>query len=83
VAYVNDVPAGCGAIKQYDDNIAEVKRMLVKSDFRGQQIAARILEQLERWTVELGFDRCTLETGAGSKALCPLYKKCGYNITPN
>ena len=55
VAYSDGIAVGCGAIKEYDDESAEVKRMFVKSEYRGQQIAKTTLNQLEMWAKELGF----------------------------
>jgi putative acetyltransferase len=83
VAYLNQTPVGCGAIKKYDDDTAEVKRMFVKNDVRGQGIAAKILEQLELWANELGFSYCILETGDRQQSAVALYKKGGYQVVPN
>jgi|GEM_PF-549114 len=83
VAYLNDIPVACGAIKKYDDNTAEVKRMFVKTEFRGQKIASKVLELLELWAAELGFEHCLLETGIRQQSALELYKKSGYVIIPN
>jgi len=37
VAYEDKVPAGCGAIKQYNEDTMEVKRMYVKPEARGRE----------------------------------------------
>jgi putative acetyltransferase len=63
VAYQDKEPVGCGAIKRYDDQTAEVKRMFVKPEFRGFGIATKILSALEEWASELGYQYCVLETG--------------------
>src|SRR6476619_1328216 len=52
VAYENEIPVGCGAIKKYEDGIMEVKRMYVKPEKRGKGIAALVLTELETWTRE-------------------------------
>lgn len=39
VAYSNNIPVGCGAIKIYDSNIMEVKRMFVLKEQRGKKYA--------------------------------------------
>lgn len=83
VAYDNDSPVGCGAIKAYSDDTMEVKRMYVSSIRRGQGIASTILKELERWTVESGFTKCILETGVKQPEAIGLYKKNGYKIIPN
>ncbi|MBA9075904.1 MULTISPECIES: GNAT family N-acetyltransferase [Rufibacter] len=83
VAYQGMVPAGCGAIKPYADTTAEVKRMFVLPEFRGQGIAGRVLRELERWAVELGFEKLILETGKAMPEAIRLYSKNGYTPIPN
>ena len=63
VAYNNDIPVGCGAIKAYDEITMEIKRMYVSQVMRGHGIAHKILSALEVWAHDLGFTRCILETG--------------------
>lgn len=83
VLYKDNVPVGCGAIKKFNDTSAEVKRMFVKPDFRGQGLASVVLKELELWASELGFGSCVLETGKKQPEAIALYKKNGYAITPN
>lgn len=83
VAYFGNLPAGCGAIKQYDDETMEVKRMFVKPEFRGKGIARAVLSELEKWTAELGYSFCILETGKKQPEAISLYKTSGYELIPN
>ena len=83
VAYYNDVPVACGAIKQYDALTVEVKRMYTLPEARGKGIATKILDELENWAVQLGYKRCILETGKKQPKAIALYKKTGYSITSN
>ncbi len=83
VAYQNDTPVGCGAIKEYSQNTMEVKRMYVSINNRGQGFASIILKELENWTVELHYDKCILETGNKQPEAIALYKKSNYKIIPN
>ncbi|MBL6447763.1 GNAT family N-acetyltransferase [Fulvivirga sp. 29W222] len=83
VAYENDVPVGCGAIKPYGDDGVEVKRMFVAPKMRGRGIAVQVLAELEQWAKELGCMRCVLETGKKQPEAIGLYKKNGYQVTPN
>lgn len=83
VAYQNEIPVACGAIKPFSASVAEVKRMFVHPDFRNQGIAAKILTELESWAAELGFSECVLETGKKQPEAIHLYQKVGYQITPN
>ncbi|PWS27870.1 GNAT family N-acetyltransferase [Pedobacter yonginense] len=83
VAFKNGISVACGAIKPFADQTAEVKRMFVHPDFRNQGIAARILNELEKWALELGYHTCVLETGIKQPEAIGLYQKVGYHITPN
>ena len=83
VIYENEIPIGCGAIKAYTENIMEVKRMYVKSTYRGRGIATLVLQALETWAKELGNKKTVLETGLKQPEAIALYKKNGYNIISN
>ncbi len=83
VAYENENPVGCGAIKQYSKEEVEVKRMYVVPEERGKGVAIKILSGLENWASELGFAKCILETGQKQPEAIALYKKGGYKIIDN
>jgi putative acetyltransferase len=83
VAYEDNNPVGCGAIKEQDAGAMEVKRMYVSPEGRNKGIATKILTELEVWAHELGYLRCVLETGKRQPEAIELYKKNGYNIIPN
>ncbi|HEX8399281.1 MAG TPA: GNAT family N-acetyltransferase, partial [Pyrinomonadaceae bacterium] len=54
VAYEDEVAVGCGAVKEYEESVTEIKRMFVRAEWRGRGIAKCILSELERWAIELG-----------------------------
>jgi len=83
VAYKNENPIGCGAIKQYSPDEIEVKRMFVVPEERGKGIAIKILSALEKWATELSFGKCVLETGKKQPEAIALYKKSEYKIINN
>ncbi len=83
LAYVENQPLGCGALRAYTEDSVEVKRMFVLPEHRGQGIAGAILSALEAWAAELGFARCILETGKKQPEAIRLYQKSGYEIIPN
>jgi putative acetyltransferase len=83
VAYDNDTPTGCGAIKEYSTDTIEIKRMFVPMDKRSKGIASIILNELEFWAQELGYTKCILETGKKQPEAIRLYTKNGYNPIPN
>lgn len=83
VAYDNEKPVACGAIKAYDHDTMEIKRMFVIPGRRGQGIASNILQLLELWAIELNCSKCLLETGKKQPEAMGLYRKNGYTIIPN
>ena len=83
VAYENDHPIGCGAIKEYRPDAMEIKRMYILPLFRGKGIATQILFELEKWAAELSYAKCILETGKRQSEAVVLYKKNGYTLIPN
>jgi putative acetyltransferase len=83
VAYENGKPVACGAIKEYNKDAVEVKRMYTLPDMRGKGIASKILNELEIWAAELSYKRCVLETGKRQPEAIQLYKRNGYKPIPN
>jgi len=83
VAYDSNLPVGCGALKEFDQNTLEIKRMYTLPDSRGKGVATRILAELELWAKELSFQKCVLETGIRQQEATGLYKKCGYKRIQN
>lgn len=83
VAYQNEIPVGCGAIRELAADTMEVKRMFVIPELRGKGIASAILAELENWAKEMAFTICVLETGKRQPEAIRLYQQNGYTITEN
>jgi GNAT superfamily N-acetyltransferase len=83
VAYENDEAVGCGAIKEYSEKVMEVKRMYVKEEMRCNGIASIVLQELEKWCIELKYEKCILETGLAQPEAIRLYTKNNYQRIPN
>lgn len=83
VAYSDNEAVGCGAIKKFNDTTMEVKRMFTDEKARGKGVASKILLELEKWTSELDFKKCILETGIRQVEAIGLYKKNNYKIIEN
>lgn len=83
IAYVNDIAVGCGAIKQFDIESAEVKRMFVLEEYRGRGVAHKILNELEKWALELDYVSTVLETSNVQVEAVALYAKSDYIIIEN
>ncbi|MFK7809818.1 MAG: GNAT family N-acetyltransferase [Saprospiraceae bacterium] len=83
VAYEKEQPLACGAIKQFDEESMEVKRMYVTPEARGKGLASKLLLDLELWAKSLGYKKCVLETGTLQKAAIGLYQNRGYKVVSN
>ena len=83
VAYLDGVPAGSGAIREFDSDTMEVKRMFVPMELRGKGTAQAVLDELEAWAAEMGYSYTTLETATYLPAAVRLYEKSGYERIPN
>jgi GNAT superfamily N-acetyltransferase len=83
VIYLNDKPVACGCFKKYNQNTIEIKRMFVSPEARGLGLAQRILQELEQWSLELGYSVSILETLYKQKEAISLYQKVGYAIVAN
>jgi GNAT superfamily N-acetyltransferase len=83
VIYLDEKPVACGCFKKYDKNTIEIKRMFVAPEARGLGLAQRILQELEQWSLELGYSVSILETLYKQKEAISLYEKVGYAIVAN
>ena len=83
VAYSGGIPVACGAIKKFDPETMEVKRMFTADSHRGKGLATLVLAELEKWTLELSYAKCILETGKRLPDAVRLYQKNGYLPIPN
>jgi len=83
VTRVDDIPAGCGGVQLYGTEYGEVKRMFVRSQFRGLGLAKLMLQHLEQYTREHHIHLLRLETGIHQKEAIRLYERMGFqNIAP-
>lgn len=83
VFYENDTAVGCGAIREKESDVVEIKRMFVHPDHRKKGFASAVLKELEIWAKEVGYAYTILETGKNQPEAINLYQKQDYNIIPN
>lgn len=81
--YDNDLPIACAAFKYYETGVAEVKRVYVRKDYRGQGLSKLLMEQVEKKAFEQGYHSLVLETGKPLIEAMGLYTNIGYQITEN
>lgn len=80
---------GCGGIRKFKEGIAEMKRMYIKKEFRGQGLGEKLLKKLIKSAIDLKYDKIWLDTLESLHAATHLYKKHGfkeqkpYRFNPN
>jgi putative acetyltransferase len=77
-ARLNGRAVGCGGVAFFED-FAELKRMYVRPECRGQGIAEAIIGKLESAAKDFGLTTVRLETGIEQVAAMRFYKRCGYS----
>lgn len=72
-------PVGCGAIRPSPfADAAEIKRMYVRPEARGQGAARAVLDALGEHAEALGYRRLVLETGDAQPEAIALYESEGF-----
>ncbi len=75
-------PVGCGGFRRHDERSAELKRMYVVPERRGQGLARALLGELERRARAAGYERLVLESGTAQPEALALYRSSGYAAIP-
>lgn len=81
LAFAGDDAVGCGGIALFDD-FAEVKRLYVRPDRRGQGIADALLARLTMEAAQAGHALLRLETGVFQPAALRFYARAGFLPCP-
>lgn len=78
LATINGAPVGCGALRPINDEVAELKRMYVRKEARGEGVGRALLAELERLAIGFGYHRLVLETGVRQPEAIALYEGRGF-----
>lgn len=81
LGYAGEHLAACGAIKfvDRDSGYAEIKRLFVAEEFRGQGFAIAMMRRLEDHAKDKGTKVIRLEAGPMQPEALSLYRKLGYS----
>ncbi len=82
VLRADDSPTGCGGVQLFGTDYAEVKRMYVRPDYRGQGLSKLLLNHLAEYSQQQGIKVLRLETGIYQQAAIELYKGMGFQPIP-
>ena len=83
IAYDGEKAVGCSGLKKYSRTAAEIKRVWVRPDARGQHIASRMMDLVERKAKEQGFETVILQTRLKMQEAVKMYTKRGYRLIDN
>ena len=74
---------GTGAIRQLEDKVCELKRLWLLTEYHGQGLGYRMLQQLLSIAREMGYKRIRLETAPmHQKRALELYRRVGFYEIP-
>ena len=79
---IDGEPVACGAYRRHEDEVAEIKRMYVRADWRRRGIARELLAELENRAAKAGYLRAVLETGTEQPEALALYPSAGWTSIP-
>lgn len=85
LVYLEENAIGCGCLRNFenDPEKIELKRMFVKEKYRGKRVGRVIVEELEKWALELNKKTILLETGVNQPEAVYLYERMGYQWIDN
>ena len=75
---LNGKALGCGALRYFSDEVAEIKRVYAREKSKGT--GSKIINFLEAKARELGYKKLILETGRINKKAVYFYKKHNYQV---
>ena len=78
LAYGNGKLAGCIGLRKIDEQNCEMKRLYVRSEFRGNHIGDHLIQKIIGDAKEIGYSYMLLDTLPFLKSAIYLYKKYGF-----
>jgi GNAT superfamily N-acetyltransferase len=78
IAYVDNEPVACGALRPFEELVTEVRRMFVVKGARRRGLGRAILRALEMTAALSGYEFMRLETGNRQLPAMALYTSYGF-----
>lgn len=83
VLYDGALPVGCASFKEYEEGVAEIKRVYVRDEYRGQGLSRMLMQAVEEKAKQKSYRSLILETGKPLVSAVALYTNMGYTAIPN
>lgn len=83
LVYVDGETAGCVALKKFDETSCEIKRLYVRSRFRGHRLGERMVERLMADARSIGYTHMLLDTLPFLRTAIQMYLRMGFYEIPS
>ena len=80
IAEVDDEPAGCALCVRREEDVAQLRLLLVDPKARGRGIGGRLIEECLRFAQRAGYKRITLWTNDILHEARRLYERAGFDL---
>ncbi|MBD5130743.1 MAG: GNAT family N-acetyltransferase [Ruminococcaceae bacterium] len=81
VAFEDNTPIGCVAYRTKTDDTGEVKRLFIRSGYRGKGISKALLSEVKSYAKAQGCTKLFLDTRITLEPAVSLYRSFGFEIT--
>jgi len=82
LAHAADVVVACGALRELEPGVGEIKRVYVRADHRGPGFGPRLTRALLERASELGYERVRVDTLPTMAAAIEFYQELGFVPMP-
>ncbi|UCD62597.1 MAG: GNAT family N-acetyltransferase [Candidatus Zixiibacteriota bacterium] len=81
LAYYEDKPAGCVAVRKVSDGVCEMRRLWVREKFRGKNVGWNLAEEIIKQAAKMGYKKMILETIPLMERAISIYQILGFKQT--
>jgi carbonic anhydrase len=82
VAFADEAPAGCIAVRRFDEQRCEMKRLFVKDAYRGLGLGGQLAKRAIEWARGAGYPKMLLDTLPSMGEAQKLYARLGFVEIP-
>ena len=83
LAYVEGIPVGCIGLRRLKGRECEMKRLYVRTEFRGMHIGDVLVKKIISDARDIGYRTMRLDTFPFLERAIGLYRKYGFSETPS